>query len=184
MNRTFPLGQIVATPGSIELLSSLGINPASLISRHARGDSGDLDPDDRRENEESLRLGYRLLSSYNLPGTDEKVWVITEADRSVTTLLWPRNISRPRALSPHLRAQQPHHKIVRSGSMKTSDLGKYAVRARFSSFWKYAPGRRRLVDKKEISQSCFLAPIMPPQLLLLQEWWTPSAGSKAHCPIA
>ena len=50
---------------------------------------GDLSDDDMAENEMSLKEGFRLLSAYNLPDTDEKIWVITEADRSVTTLLLP-----------------------------------------------------------------------------------------------
>jgi hypothetical protein len=52
------------------------------------GDWGDLDEHDRRENELSFREGFRILSSYNLPNA-ERLWIITEADRSATTLLRP-----------------------------------------------------------------------------------------------
>lgn len=59
-----------------------------LLSRHVRGDWGDLPKEDREENNLSLAKGFRLLSSYRTTA-DEKIWVITEADRSVTTLLLP-----------------------------------------------------------------------------------------------
>ena len=53
------------------------------------GDWGDLDERDRRENERSLKHGWRILSSYPV-GTSEKIWLIIEADRSVTTILFPK----------------------------------------------------------------------------------------------
>ena len=59
------------------------------LKRHARGDWGDLCPEDRKENELSLKEGFRLLSVY---GTGERrFWIITEADRSVTTVLLPED---------------------------------------------------------------------------------------------
>lgn len=82
-----PLGRIVATPGALEVLSEAGEDPLVYLTRHASGDWGDLDEDDRRENERSLRHGWRILSSYPVGG--KVVWVITEADRSVTTILFP-----------------------------------------------------------------------------------------------
>jgi hypothetical protein len=69
-------------------LEEAGVSPASLLTRHANGDWGDLDEHDRRENEISLKNGLRILSSYTL-GNGEKIWVITEADRSSTCLLLP-----------------------------------------------------------------------------------------------
>ena len=57
------------------------------IRRHIRGDWGDLDQEDIQENELSLRKGFRLLSSYKY--RNEKIWIITEADRSATTVLFP-----------------------------------------------------------------------------------------------
>ena len=83
----FPLGQIVATPGALELLEEVGEEPLCLLARHASGDWGDLDEHDRRENELSLKHGWRILSSY--PVGEERIWIITEADRSVTTILLP-----------------------------------------------------------------------------------------------
>jgi len=85
----FPLGQIVATPGALAALEKAGQTPLDFLTRHVRGDWGELDEHDRKENELSLKRGFRLLSSYRLSSGDTKVWVITEADRSVTTLLLP-----------------------------------------------------------------------------------------------
>lgn len=84
----FSLGQVVATPGALRELEISGESPLSFLRRHVSGDWGDLDEEDRRENELSIREGFRLLSSYRLK-TGEKLWIITEADRSVTTLLLP-----------------------------------------------------------------------------------------------
>ena len=86
----FPLGQIVATPGALRLCAELGLNPAQYIRRHAAGDWGDIDTHDRRANDAALKQATRLLSAYKLPnGAQGKVWVITEADRSSTTILLP-----------------------------------------------------------------------------------------------
>lgn len=85
---SFPLGQIVATPGALDLLDRTAINAEDLLRRHQSGDWGDVSPDDAEENRRSLENGWRLLSSYALIGS-ERIWIITEADRSVTTLLLP-----------------------------------------------------------------------------------------------
>ena len=69
-------------------LEEAGQLPAEFLSRHASGDWGGLCEEDRRENERALREGFRLFSSYTL-STGEKLWIITEADRSVTTFLLP-----------------------------------------------------------------------------------------------
>ena len=84
----FSLRQVVATPGALRALEISGESPLEYLRRHVSGDWGELDEEDRRENELSLREGFRLLSSYRLK-TGEKLWIITEADRSVTTLLLP-----------------------------------------------------------------------------------------------
>src|SRR5215470_5188104 len=84
----FPLGQIVATPGALEALEASHQSPAEFLERHAKGDWGELSADDIAENEFSLKNGFRLLSSY-LTATGQKLWVITEEDRSLTTLLLP-----------------------------------------------------------------------------------------------
>jgi hypothetical protein len=88
--RKFPLGQVVTTPGVLELIekqgAALGIL-VPLLSRHQLGDWGDLDDEDKAENDLSVEKGFRILSAYHIHG--EKVWIITEADRSVTTVLLP-----------------------------------------------------------------------------------------------
>ena len=82
------LGQVVATPGFLELAQREGISPIQLINRHVSGDWGDLCDEDKKANREALKVGARIMSSYKV-NDKEKVWVITEADRSVTTLLLP-----------------------------------------------------------------------------------------------
>jgi hypothetical protein len=78
----------VATPGALAAIEGSGDDPLALLSRHVSGDWGDLDEHDRHENELGLREGFRLLSAYTLR-TGAKIWIITEADRSVTTFLLP-----------------------------------------------------------------------------------------------
>lgn len=85
----FPAGQIVATPGALALLEDTKKAPLEFLSRHLRGDWGDLCPDDKAENELSLNHRFRLMSNYHITDSDNLVWIITEADRSVTTLLLP-----------------------------------------------------------------------------------------------
>ena len=84
----FPPGRIVATPGALVLLAEAKRSPSEFLSRHLRGDWGELCQEDKTENELSLEHGFRLLSSYPVTETDT-LWIITEADRSVTTLLLP-----------------------------------------------------------------------------------------------
>lgn len=84
----FPSGRLVATPGALALLQQVNKSPLEFLSRHLRGDWGDLCEEDKTENELSLKHGFRLMSSYPVTET-EKLWIITEADRSVTTLLLP-----------------------------------------------------------------------------------------------
>jgi hypothetical protein len=88
VNQLFPLGRVVATPGALEALAETGSDPAALLDRHGIGDWGELCEVDSQENEFSLNRGFRLLSSYLLPD-GQKLWIITEADRSATTLLLP-----------------------------------------------------------------------------------------------
>ena len=87
----FPLGACVATPGAIRALSETDgdwrFNAAPLLARHQDGDWGDVPPEDARENELSLREGFRIVSSYEVGG--ERLWIITEADRSSTCILLP-----------------------------------------------------------------------------------------------
>ena len=91
MNRLLPkfsLGRIVATPGALEVLEEANQNPFEFLERHQAGDWGELCEDDKSENEFSLKNGFRILSAYRTRNS-LKIWVITEADRSVTTLLLP-----------------------------------------------------------------------------------------------
>jgi hypothetical protein len=83
----FPLGQTVITAGADAALAPDDVRRA--LARHSAGDWGDdLGPEDREENETALAEGFRLLSAYtSTDGT--RFWVITEADRSVTTVLLP-----------------------------------------------------------------------------------------------
>jgi hypothetical protein len=84
----FSLGAIVATADAIAALEATGDKYCELLRRHERGDWGEIDPEDRGRNEEALKEGAQIFSVYRLSdGT--KVWIITEADRSVTTLLLP-----------------------------------------------------------------------------------------------
>ena len=84
----FRLGHIVATPNALAHLSQQDI--LTGIQRHQAGDWGDLSEDDKCENQLSLEKGFRLLSAYRAEnGT--KFWIITEADRSVTTVLLPED---------------------------------------------------------------------------------------------
>ena len=86
MKPKFPLGQLVATTGALEALNEESFWP--YIKRHANGDWGDVSQEDKAENELSLKQGFRLLSAYTLPG-GERIWIISEADRSATTILLP-----------------------------------------------------------------------------------------------
>jgi hypothetical protein len=84
----FPLGQIVATPRALAALQRADQTAQEFLARHAAGDWGELDAHDRRENDLSVRKGFRLFSAYRT-AAGERLWIITEADRRVTTLLLP-----------------------------------------------------------------------------------------------
>jgi hypothetical protein len=107
----FSLGRVVATPGALHLLNQTATDPSTLLLRHITGDWGDICTEDAAENRLSLEQNFRLMSVYRLPlvqqssGEDafpsnpasargttdvgQPIWVITEADRSCTTLLLP-----------------------------------------------------------------------------------------------
>lgn len=89
----FALGQIVATPGALELMAKSNTSATPYLRRHIVGDWGDVCPEDWEANQNALETGERLLSSYKLPD-GEKLWVITEAEgddgtRASTCLLLP-----------------------------------------------------------------------------------------------
>jgi hypothetical protein len=81
----FPLGRTLATPGAIAVAEAHGIDLGELFARHHRGDWGDVPPEDAEANESALAYGGRLLSAYGEGG--RVLWIITEADRSATTVL-------------------------------------------------------------------------------------------------
>lgn len=87
MNRV-RLGQTVITQGAIAAFEDAPEEPARFLFRHSRGDWGNLEEFDRQQNDKALETGERLLSSYEL-STGVKIWIITEWDRSVTTILLP-----------------------------------------------------------------------------------------------
>lgn len=82
------LGQCVATPGALEALREAGQSAQDFLARHARGDWGEVCKDDAEENELSVEHGFRILSAYRTRN-GQRLWIITEADRSATTILLP-----------------------------------------------------------------------------------------------
>lgn len=84
--RRVRLGEVYATPAALHALNRANLEPADLLRRHALGDWGDVEDEDWKSNDKAALAGERLLSSYTLP-TAEKVWIITECDRSATTLV-------------------------------------------------------------------------------------------------
>jgi hypothetical protein len=84
----FTLGQTVITPGAAEALEAAEQTATEFLRRHVKGDWGDLSADDVKENELSVEQGFRLLSRYQT-SRGERLWIITEADRSATTILLP-----------------------------------------------------------------------------------------------
>lgn len=85
----FQIGKLVATPGALAAMAEAGQNAMHFISRHITGDWGDCSSEDRHANEDALVHGERLLSVYRT-SKGEKIWVITEADRSSTCVLLPK----------------------------------------------------------------------------------------------
>jgi len=89
MTSLFSLGQVVATSGALEALERAGDMPEVYLGRHERGDWGDVCEEDWKDNEFSVNRNLRLFSTYTLSDGETKLWIITEADRSATTLLLP-----------------------------------------------------------------------------------------------
>ena len=88
LDSKFPLGRLVATSNAVARLPPDIV--ANCIQRHARGDWGELCDEDRAENEQALVSGNRLLSAYSTPD-GLTFWIITEWDRSITTVLLPED---------------------------------------------------------------------------------------------
>ena len=83
----FKLGMLLATPGALDLLDRHGINATTYLTRHQQGDFGIICAADAKENLFAIEHGLRILSSHDV--SEERLWIITEADRSSTTLLLP-----------------------------------------------------------------------------------------------
>ena len=86
-DQLFKLGHTVATPNAIATLSAAHVGTDQLLDRHIIGDFGDLCDEDAQQNKLAIKHGMRIMSSYQVDG--QEVWVITEADRSSTTILLP-----------------------------------------------------------------------------------------------
>jgi len=83
----FELGRTLATPDALAALTKINLNPITLLNRHIKGDWQEMDVEDQESNPDSLTNGSRIFSAYSFD--DVKFWVITEADRSSTTILLP-----------------------------------------------------------------------------------------------
>lgn len=84
----FDLGQFGATPGALSTMARLDMSPLDLIYKHITGDWSDMSAEDQQQNRLAISSGMRIFSSYKL-GASVKIWIITEADRSSTTLVLP-----------------------------------------------------------------------------------------------
>jgi hypothetical protein len=82
----FPLGRVVATPEALSALEKAEQLSAEFLDRHVNGDWGDVSEADKQENEVSIEQGFRILSVY-ITSAGDRIWVLTEADQSVTTIL-------------------------------------------------------------------------------------------------
>ncbi len=88
MTGLFAVGELVSTQGALMALLRAGQSPVQFLERHVCGDWGDLCAEDVAENEYAVAHGLRILSSYTTSAGD-RIWLITEADRSATTFLLP-----------------------------------------------------------------------------------------------
>lgn len=84
----FSLGHVVATPGALSAFQKAEQLPAEFLDRHVNGDWGDVPEEDQHENEVAVEQGFRILSAYTTSAGD-RIWVLTEADRSATIILLP-----------------------------------------------------------------------------------------------
>lgn len=82
------IGQVLVTPRVMAALTEAGQFPEPFLDRHINGDWGDLDEEDKSANNWAVDNEARILSAYHTE-KGQKIWIITEADRSATTLLLP-----------------------------------------------------------------------------------------------
>jgi hypothetical protein len=85
----FPLGRTTATRGALDLLQRAEVHPRQLLDRHRCGDWGEFSAEDQATNERAVTDGARVFSAYVVGPNDERVWVISDADRNSTTILLP-----------------------------------------------------------------------------------------------
>jgi len=85
----FALGQIVLTPGALQALQKAEQAPHAFLARHVRGDWAEVPDADKRHNADAVHRRSHMVSAYTTSAGD-RLWVITEADRSVTTILLPK----------------------------------------------------------------------------------------------
>lgn len=83
----FALGQLVSTPGALAATEPAEL--ATMLRRHVTGDWGELCDEDKEQNDQAITHGNRIMSAYTAASSQQKIWVITERDRSVTTFLLP-----------------------------------------------------------------------------------------------
>lgn len=88
LKRLFPLGRLFITPGALEVLGGHPATTHALLTRHVTGDWSEMCEQDQAENRFSVERSLRIFSSYSL-ADDTRLWIITEADRSATTILLP-----------------------------------------------------------------------------------------------
>ena len=85
----FPLGKVVATPNALACLTNYSRMTEQLLLRHQSGDWGDVHEEDAEANVDAVNNSHRIISSYEINSSGQMIWIITEADRTVTTLLLP-----------------------------------------------------------------------------------------------
>ncbi len=85
----FQLGEVCASIGASEAFKKSGVSPFWFLAKHQEGDWGEVSEYEQAENNLAVRDGFQVLSAYTLPKTGEEIWIITERDRSATTILLP-----------------------------------------------------------------------------------------------
>lgn len=90
--KLFDLGRVVITAAALEFCEEHdGLNFDQLLARHQRGDWGDMDSDDKKANDRAIQAGDRIVSGYDIGTEDDRIWIVTEADRSSTCILLPED---------------------------------------------------------------------------------------------
>jgi hypothetical protein len=84
----FALGHVVSTPAALKAMYAADVEPVSLLGRHVTGDWGNLDKHDKQLNDLAVKDDSRILSAYDI-AEGQRIWLITEADRSSTCFLFP-----------------------------------------------------------------------------------------------